>query len=131
MSSRQKLHGKVATFDDGSKRKAQRSFVLPGESTNQKNSTTRVGVQLTAFLLRFINSWYSYFDSNFTMEFLQGGGVMGEMLRTYNWESHPAGPISFWPTSLLATLSQILRSKYESNRLIVLDWLCFFIGDQI
>ncbi|CAM3761914.1 PAS domain S-box protein [Pontibacter korlensis] len=46
------------------------------------------------------------------MNFLSGGGEMGERIRTYNWSETSLGPIESWPQSLRTSLSLILTSYY-------------------
>ncbi|ORX79349.1 hypothetical protein K493DRAFT_308551 [Basidiobolus meristosporus CBS 931.73] len=41
---------------------------------------------------------------------LSGGGVMGEMLRNYDWSSSPLGPVTKWPQSLLTAVSLCMAS---------------------
>jgi PAS domain S-box-containing protein len=45
-------------------------------------------------------------------DFLAGGGEMGHLTRTRNWEDSPLGPIDTWPQALRITLSIILNSKF-------------------
>ena len=44
--------------------------------------------------------------------YIQGGGEMGELTRSYRWESTPVGSFDKWPQSLRTTLSIILRSDF-------------------
>jgi PAS domain S-box-containing protein len=44
--------------------------------------------------------------------FLQGGGEMGELIRSYNWSQSSVGTPQDWPQSLRTTVSNILRSKF-------------------
>ncbi|ORX86570.1 hypothetical protein K493DRAFT_291249 [Basidiobolus meristosporus CBS 931.73] len=41
---------------------------------------------------------------------LSGGGIMGEMLRNYDWSSSPLGPVTKWPQSLLTAVSLCMAS---------------------
>ncbi|KAJ3166450.1 hypothetical protein HDU88_003318 [Geranomyces variabilis] len=41
---------------------------------------------------------------------LSGGGIMGEMLRSFDWAKTSLGPITSWPQSLLTALSLVLGS---------------------
>ncbi|TPX55503.1 hypothetical protein PhCBS80983_g05265 [Powellomyces hirtus] len=41
---------------------------------------------------------------------LTGGGIMGDILRNFDWASSPLGPITTWPQSLLTALSLMLGS---------------------
>ncbi len=44
--------------------------------------------------------------------FLQGGGELGKLTRSFNWDETPVGPIAGWPQSLLILVSVILSSKF-------------------
>ena len=44
--------------------------------------------------------------------YLQKGGEMGELIRTYDWSSTPLGQPENWSTSLLTTVSLVLNSKF-------------------
>jgi PAS domain S-box-containing protein len=46
------------------------------------------------------------------MNFLSGGGEMGERIRSHNWSETSLGPIESWPQSLRTSLSLILTSYY-------------------
>jgi hypothetical protein len=46
------------------------------------------------------------------LNFLSGGGEMGEFTRNYDWSSTPVGPPEQWPQSLRTIVSTILRSKF-------------------
>ncbi|MEO7976747.1 PAS domain-containing protein, partial [Flavobacterium sp.] len=46
------------------------------------------------------------------LNFLSGGGEMGELTRNYNWFSTPIGSPDQWPQSLRTLISTILRSKF-------------------
>ena len=60
------------------------------------------------------------------LKFLSGGGEMGALVRTYNWESSPLGPPDNWPQSLRTTLGILLNSKFP----MLLYWgphlVCFY-----
>ena len=43
--------------------------------------------------------------------FLEGGGEMGALMRTHNWDATPFGPPERWPQSLKSTLSICLKSS--------------------
>ncbi len=43
---------------------------------------------------------------------LKGGGTMGERIRSFDWSSHPMGPIERWPQSLRTALGICLDSRY-------------------
>ena len=46
------------------------------------------------------------------LNFLSGGGEMGEFTRNYNWSSTPVGSPEQWPQSLKTIVSTILRCKF-------------------
>ncbi len=43
-------------------------------------------------------------------DFLQGGGEMSALIRSYEWSSTSIGPLSGWPQSLRTTVSIMLYS---------------------
>ncbi|MEP6616357.1 MAG: ATP-binding protein [Ginsengibacter sp.] len=45
-------------------------------------------------------------------KFLQGGGEMGELIRSFDWSKTPLGPPETWPQSLRTTVSILLNSKF-------------------
>lgn len=51
-------------------------------------------------------------SSSAYLRYLQDGGEMGELTRTFNWSETVLGHPDSWPESLLTTLSIILRSKF-------------------
>ncbi|MFZ0591617.1 MAG: ATP-binding protein [Bryobacteraceae bacterium] len=48
-------------------------------------------------------------------EFLIGGGIMGELIRSKDWAATPLGPIDSWPQSLRTTVSLCLASNFPIN----------------
>ena len=46
------------------------------------------------------------------LQFLQGGGDTGALIRAKNWADTPLGPIEGWPQSLKTTLGILLNSRY-------------------
>ncbi|MCD6065457.1 MAG: sensor signal transduction histidine kinase [Bacteroidetes bacterium] len=50
--------------------------------------------------------------SEHTLQFLSGGGEMGELTRAKDWSITPVGPTETWPQSLRTTLGIILNSKF-------------------
>ncbi|WP_207535645.1 PAS domain-containing sensor histidine kinase [Desertivirga arenae] len=58
--------------------------------------------------------------------FLEGGGEMGELIRSYNWAASPVGPPSSWPQSLRTTLAIMLRSAFPMFIFWGKDHLCFY-----
>ncbi len=47
-----------------------------------------------------------------TRFFVEGGGEMGELTRSYDWSSTPTGDFDKWPQSLQTIVSIILSSKF-------------------
>ncbi len=58
--------------------------------------------------------------------FLEGGGEMGELIRTYNWEQTSLGVPKMWPVSLLSTISILLNSRYPMFLYWGSDHICFY-----
>jgi two-component system sensor histidine kinase VicK len=54
----------------------------------------------------------SVHSDSVTSGYLQGGGEMGELVRTFDWSSTKLGPPESWPVNLLTTLSIILNSRF-------------------
>lgn len=48
------------------------------------------------------------------LEFLQGGGAMGERIRAFDWDRHPLGPPARWPQALRMTLGLCLNSSFPT-----------------
>ncbi len=46
-----------------------------------------------------------------SMQFLTGGGTMGDRIQAFDWSASPLGTPETWPPSLRVTLSNMLRSK--------------------
>src|SRR5688572_25223842 len=46
------------------------------------------------------------------LQYLQDGGEMGELTRTFNWSDTVLGHPDTWSQNLLITLSIILKSKF-------------------
>lgn len=47
-----------------------------------------------------------------TINFLAGGGEMGELMRSFDWIESPLGPPEFWPQSLRTSVSICLNSRF-------------------
>ncbi len=47
-----------------------------------------------------------------TPDCLAGGGVMGAMMRAFDWARTPLGPVAAWPQSLRTAVSICLNSRY-------------------
>lgn len=58
--------------------------------------------------------------------FLDGGGEMGEIIRTMDWEKSALGDIGAWPTSLCTTLGIILHSNFPMFLFWGEDLTCFY-----
>lgn len=43
---------------------------------------------------------------------LDGGGELGELIRTHDWSTSPLGPIATWPQSLKTSVNLILNSQH-------------------
>lgn len=46
------------------------------------------------------------------MDFLSGGGKLGELIRSHDWSKTPLGPVDRWPQSLRSALSICLGSAF-------------------
>jgi PAS domain S-box-containing protein len=46
------------------------------------------------------------------LHFLEGGGEMGKLIRTFNWSQTPLGSFNSWPQSLRTAISIILSSEF-------------------
>jgi PAS domain-containing protein len=66
------------------------------------------------------------FVSKRDLLFLQGGGELGELIRTYDWSENSLGTPQTWPSSLRTALGIILHSKFP----MFLFWgphsICFY-----
>ena len=51
------------------------------------------------------------FPTQDPLAFLQGGGEMGQLMRTLDWSKTSLGPAGYWPQSLRTTLSIMLTAK--------------------
>jgi PAS domain S-box-containing protein len=51
-------------------------------------------------------------DDKGDSEWLAGGGIMGQLIRDYDWAKTPLGPIAAWPQSLKTAVSLILSSQH-------------------
>ncbi len=58
--------------------------------------------------------------------FLEGGGEMGELVRSYNWESTELGNPANWPLSLKTTVGIILHSAFPMFLFWGKNLLCFY-----
>jgi PAS domain S-box-containing protein len=55
---------------------------------------------------------------NMKINCFAAGGEMGAMMRRYDWNSHPLGPVQEWPQSLCTAVSICLESRFP----ILLWW---------
>jgi len=46
------------------------------------------------------------------LEFLAGGGTMGERIRTHSWARTPLGEPQFWPQSLRTAVRVLLTTQH-------------------
>lgn len=58
--------------------------------------------------------------------FLEGGGEMGELMRSKDWTSTPLGSIEHWPLSLRTTLSIMLNSRFPMFLFWGPELTCFY-----
>jgi PAS domain S-box-containing protein len=58
--------------------------------------------------------------------FFEGGGEMGELIRTTDWSNTSLGPISGWPVSLKTTLAIMLHSRFPMLLYWGPDLICFY-----
>jgi len=65
-------------------------------------------------------------DSNIDIQFLSGGGEMGELTRAKDWSKTSLGPPVLWPQSLKITLSIVLNSKFPMFLWWGPDLICFY-----
>ena len=67
-------------------------------------------------------------DSKSAVNFLSGGGEMGERIRSFDWSRTPLGPAEYWPQSLKTAIRIMLTSRQP----IWVGWgqdLLFFYND--
>ncbi|GGW26303.1 PAS domain S-box protein [Arenibacter certesii] len=55
------------------------------------------------------------------LTFLNGGGEMGDLIKSIEWDKTSLGDIKEWPTSLCSTLGLILHSAFP---------MCYFWGEE-
>lgn len=60
------------------------------------------------------------------LQFLSGGGEMGQLIREKDWNKNPLGTPDKWPQSLRTTLSIILNSKFPMFLFWGPDLICFY-----
>ncbi len=58
--------------------------------------------------------------------FLNGGGEMGRLIRSFNWANTPLGDPVHWPQSLKITLGILLNSKFPMFLFWGKDFTCFY-----
>ncbi|HEY0822534.1 MAG TPA: PAS domain-containing protein, partial [Ramlibacter sp.] len=49
-----------------------------------------------------------------SLDFLHGGGAMGERIRAFDWRQHPLGPPQQWPAALRMAISLCLGSSFPT-----------------
>jgi hypothetical protein len=52
------------------------------------------------------------------IDFLAGGGEMGERIRLHGWSATPVGPTSTWPQPLRAAVSLCVGSQFP----VIIHW---------
>ncbi|MBC7904126.1 MAG: PAS domain-containing protein [Gemmatimonadaceae bacterium] len=60
------------------------------------------------------------------LRFLDGGGEMSELTKSYDWTTNAVGPISGWPVSLRTVVTVILNSKFPMFLFWGNDLICFY-----
>ncbi|MDB5196337.1 MAG: sensor signal transduction histidine kinase [Flaviaesturariibacter sp.] len=63
---------------------------------------------------------------NYSFSFLQGGGEMGLLTRSFPWETTSVGAPDSWPQSLRTTISIVLNSKFPMVLFWGKDSICFY-----
>ncbi|HTI66651.1 MAG TPA: HWE histidine kinase domain-containing protein [Caulobacteraceae bacterium] len=61
-----------------------------------------------------------------TLAFLQGGGEMGERMRTHDWTGSPLGPPDGWPLPLRTMLRLLLNTGHPMYIWWGADLFCFY-----
>lgn len=61
-----------------------------------------------------------------TFHFIQGGGEMGALTRSFNWAETPLGPPDQWEQSLRTTLGIVLHSAFPMFLFWGDDLICFY-----
>jgi PAS domain S-box-containing protein len=61
--------------------------------------------------------------------FLEGGGTMGRLMRTFDWSSTPIGPPDHWPQTLQTAVSIMLNSSFPMFIWWGHDKLTYFYND--
>lgn len=64
--------------------------------------------------------------TNPELQFLAGGGEMGQLIREKDWSKNPLGTPNKWPQSLRTTLSILLNSKFPMFLFWGPDLICFY-----
>lgn len=65
-------------------------------------------------------------NTNPNIQFLAGGGIMGQLIREKDWSKNQLGTPDTWPQSLRTTLSIILNSKFPMFLFWGPDLICFY-----
>jgi signal transduction histidine kinase len=66
------------------------------------------------------------FENGQQQGFLSGGGEMGELIRSYNWESTSLGVIGTWPQSLKTAINIVLQSPVPMVMLWGVDGIMIY-----
>ncbi|MCF6131839.1 PAS domain-containing protein [Flavobacterium wongokense] len=64
--------------------------------------------------------------TNSDLQFLAGGGEMGQLMREKDWSKNPLGNPETWPQSLRITLSILLNSKFPMFLFWGQELICFY-----
>lgn len=65
-------------------------------------------------------------QKNHALNFLEGGGELGELIRNHNWKDTPLGEPEHWPKSLQTTVGIILHSSFPMFLFWGADLICFY-----
>ena len=65
-------------------------------------------------------------ESRSTLEFLAGGGEMGERIRAYRWSETPLGPALSWPQGLRTALRVLLTTQHPVFIFWGPEHICFY-----
>src|SRR6478672_4849703 len=65
-------------------------------------------------------------NAQYELQFLAGGGEMGQRMREKDWSKTAVGDPSLWPQSLRTSLSIILNSKFPMFLFWGPELICFY-----
>ena len=63
---------------------------------------------------------------SYPFPFLQGGGEMGELVRSHKWSATPVNSPQFWPQSLRTTVGNLLNSAFPMFLFWGDELICFY-----